>query len=295
VQRAGDVIPEVVGPVLEKREGDLPLPEEPTHCPDCGTALVQKAGEVALKCPNKQCPSQVSAKIRHYVGRGAMDIEGLGEKLIDRFLELGLLFDLASIYRLRNHREQLVGLEKLGDQSVDNLLNAIEESKTRPLDRFLFGLGIRFVGDRGAKDLATEFRSLDGFRHATYEQLIDIQDVGPRTAIEVEEWLQDPANQGLIDDLLACGVAPTEPEGPKSDIFAGQTFVFTGKLEKFSREAAEELVISMGGKAAGSVSKATNFVVAGPGAGSKLAKAEQLGVSVLTEDEFLAMLPEGAL
>ena len=295
VQRAGDVIPEVVGPVLDKREGDLPLPEEPTHCPDCGTELVQKAGEVALKCPNKQCPSQISAKIRHFVSRGAMDIEGLGEKLIDRFLELGLLFDLASIYRLKTHREQLVGLEKLGDQSVDNLLQAIEDSKNRPLDRFLFGLGIRFVGDRGAKDLAKEFRTLESFRNANYEQLVAIADVGPRTANEVEEWLQDPANQGLIDDLLASGVSPTEPEAPKSDLFAGQTFVFTGKLEKFSREAAEELVMSMGGKAAGSVSKATSYVVAGPGAGSKLAKAEQLGVSVLTEDEFLELLPEGAL
>ena len=295
VQRAGDVIPEVVGPVLERRLGDLALPEEPTHCPDCETPLLQKPGEVALKCPNKQCPAQISAKMRHFVGRGAMDIEGLGEKLIDRFLELGLLFDLASIYRLKEHREQMVGLEKLGDQSVDNLLHAIEESKMRPLDRFLYGLGIRFVGDRGAKDLAKEFRSLEAFRNATYEQLIAIQDVGPRTAIEVEEWLQDPANQGLIDDLLTCGVSPTEPEGPRSDAFAGQTYVFTGKLEKFSREAAEELVMTMGGKAAGSVSKATSYVIAGPGAGSKLAKAEQLGIPVLTEDEFLAMLPEGSL
>jgi DNA ligase (NAD+) len=295
VQRAGDVIPEVVGPVLEKRAGDLPIPEEPRECPECETPLVQKTGEVALRCPNKDCPAQISAKLRHFVSRTAMDIEGLGEKLIDRFLDLGILFDLPSIYRLHAHRDQMIGLEKLGELSVDNLLAAIEGSKTRPLDRFLFGLGIRFVGDRGAKDLAKEFRSLDAFRNATFESLIAIPDVGPRTANEVEEWLQDPANQGMLDDLLACGVAPEEPEGPKSDQFAGQTFVFTGKLEKFSREAAEDLVLSMGGKAAGSVSKATSFVVAGPGAGSKLAKAEQLDVPVLSEDDFLAMLPEGAL
>lgn len=295
VQRAGDVIPEVVGPVLDKREGDLPLPPVPAECPECQTPLIEIPGQVILRCPNKQCPAQISAKIRHFVHRGAMDIEGLGEKLIDRFLELGLLFDLPSIYKLKNHREQLVGLEKLGEQSIDNLLSAIEASKTRPLDRFLFGLGIRFVGDRGAKDLAKEFRSLERFRAATQEDLMAITDVGPRTATEVEEWLQDPVNQGLIDDLLECGVAPVEPEGPKSDLFAGQTFVFTGKLEKFSRDAAEELVMQMGGKAAGSVSKQTSYVVAGPGAGSKLAKAEQLGVAVLTEDEFLAMLPEGSL
>jgi len=295
VQRAGDVIPEVVGPVLDKREGELPIPETPTACPECETPLVEKPGEVILRCPNKQCPAQISAKLRHFVSRGAMDIEGLGEKLIDRFLELGLLFDLPSIYKLKGHREQLIGLEKLGEQSVDNLLNAIEASKNKPLDRFLFGLGIRFVGDRSAKDLAKEFRSLAAFRQATVEQLVAIPDVGMRTAEEIEEWLQDPANQGLIDDLLACGVSPIEPEAPKSDAFAGQTFVFTGKLEKFSREAAEELVLQMGGKAAGSVSKNTSFVVAGPGAGSKLDKAEQLGVTVLTEDEFLEMLPEGAL
>ncbi|MCC7231293.1 MAG: NAD-dependent DNA ligase LigA, partial [Fimbriimonadaceae bacterium] len=295
VQRAGDVIPEVVGPVLERRLEDLPLPLEPSECPECQTPLVQKVGEVALRCPNKECPAQVAAKIRHFVSRGAMDIEGLGEKLIERFLELGFLYDLPSIYRLKDHREDLVGLEKLGEQSVANLLEAIESSKARPLDRFLFGLGIRFVGDRGAKDLAAEFRSLEKLRQANYEELVQVADVGPRTATEVEEWLQDPANQTLIDQLLECGVAPVEPEGPKSDRFAGMTFVFTGKLEQFSREAAEELVQQMGGKAAGSVSKLTNYVVAGPGAGSKLAKAEQLGVKVLTEDEFLEMLPEGSL
>ena len=295
IQRAGDVIPEVVGPVLDKRDGDLPLPVTPTHCPECETALVERTGEAILRCPNKQCPAQIAAKLRHFVSRGAMDIEGLGEKLIDRFLELGLLFDLPSIYKLVNHRDQLIGLEKLGETSVDNLLKSIEDSKTCPLDRFLFGLGIRFVGDRGARDLATEFRTLSAFRKATFEDLIAIPDVGPRTANEVEEWLQDPANQGLIDDLLNCGVSPIEPEPPTSDQFAGMTFVFTGKLEKFSREAAEELVMQMGGKASGSVSKNTNYVVAGPGAGSKLAKAEQLGVAVLNEDEFLEMLPEGSL
>lgn len=295
VQRAGDVIPEVVGPVLDKRTEELPVPVAPTECPECGTALFQKPGEVILRCPNKHCPAQISAKIRHFVSRGAMDIEGLGEKLIDRFLELNFILDLPSIYRLKDYREELIGLEKLGEQSVDNLLEAIEASKTQSLDRFVFGLGIRFVGDRGAKDLAKEFRSLDRLLAATYEDLIAIADVGPRTAAEVEEWLQDPANQELVKSLRDCGVAPTEPEGPTSDQFSGQTFVFTGKLEQFAREAAEELVMKMGGKAAGSVSKATTYVVAGPGAGSKLAKAEQLGVAVLTEEDFLAMLPEGSL
>jgi DNA ligase (NAD+) len=295
IQRAGDVIPEVVGPVLDKRTEDLPRPETPSACPECETPLVEKPGEVILRCPNKHCPAQIAAKIRHFVSRGAMDIEGLGEKLIDRFLELNLLSDLPSIYRLKEHREELIGLEKLGEQSVDNLLSAIEASKTQTLDRFLFGLGIRFVGDRGAKDLAKEFRTLDRFLELTYDDLIAVPDVGPRTASEIAEWLEEEENQNLVRALRDCGVTPTEPEGPISDLFSGQTFVFTGKLEKFSREAAEELVMKMGGKAAGSVSKATTYVVAGPGAGSKLAKAEQLEVTVLTEDEFLEMLPEGSL
>jgi len=295
VQRAGDVIPEVVGPVLEKRETDLPVPVEPTECPECQGPVSRQEGQVALKCSNPACPAQISAKIRHFCSRGAMDIEGLGDKLILRFLEEGLLNDLPSIYRLKDKREQMVSLEGRGELSTQNLLDAIESSKKRPLDRFLFALGIRFVGEKGAKDLALHFRSLEALRHATYEQLIAVPDVGPRTASEVETFFEDQSNQALIDELLSLGVCPVEPEAPTSDLFAGKTLVFTGKLERFSREAAEELVMKLGGKAAGSVSKLTSYVVAGPGAGSKLAKAEQLGVPVLTEEEFLSMLPEGAL
>jgi len=295
IQRAGDVIPEVVGPVIERREGNLPVPAEPTNCPDCQAPLSRNEGQVALLCRNKACPSQIAAKLRHFASRNAMDIEGLGDKLIERFLETGFLTDLPSIYRLKDRREELVVLDRLGAQSVDNLLAAIDATRTRPLDRFLFALGIRYVGERGAKDLARAFRTLESLRRADYTQLIEVPDVGPRTASEIEEFFEEEDNQRLIDQLLEAGVAPTEPEGPVSDLFAGQTVVFTGKLERFSREAAEDLVMKMGGKAAGSVSKLTTFVVAGPGAGSKLAKAEQLGVPVLTEDEFLARLPDGSL
>ncbi len=295
VQRAGDVIPEVVGPVLEKRTEDLQIPAEPNECPECKTALIRKPGEVALKCPNKHCPAQISAKLQHFVSRKAMDIEGLGEKLIDRLLELGFLSDLPSIYRLRDRREELIVLDRLGEQSINNLIDSIEKSKTRPLDRFLFALGIRFMGDRGASDIAREFRTLEGFRSATYEALVAIDEVGPRTASEITEWLGEEENHGILDEFLALGVAPVELEAPKSDLFTGKTFVFTGKLERFARDVAEAFVMSMGGKASGSVSKQTSFVVAGPGAGSKLQKAEQLGVAVLTEDEFLEMVPAGAL
>jgi DNA ligase (NAD+) len=182
----------------------------------------------------------------------------------------------------------------MGEQSVQKLLEAIEGSKSRPLDRFLFALGIRQVGERCARDLARDFRTLDALRHCTYEQLTAVPDVGPTTAREIEGFFEDADNRAQLDDFLTLGVAPVESEAPLSDLFAGQTIVFTGKLERFSREAAEEFVLKMGGKAAGSVSKSTAFVVAGPGAGSKLTKAEQLGVPVLTEQDFLAKLPEGA-
>lgn len=296
VQRAGDVIPEVVGPVLEKRPPDAVPHVPPTKCPNCDTTLVRDEGMTVLRCPNTRgCPAQVQRKLEHFASRGAMDIEGLGEKQIARFVDLGWLHDLPSIYHLHKKRDDMLALERMGEQSVTNLLEAIEASKERPLDRFLYGLGIRFVGDRTAGDLAREFGSLESFRRATYDDLEQIADIGPKTAEMVSEWLSEEENQAIIQGLLDAGVKPVEAAKPTGNLFEGQTIVFTGKLEKFSREDAEALVMSQGGKAAGSVSKNTTFVVAGPGAGSKLAKAEQLGVEVLTEDEFLARLPEGLL
>ncbi|MGV3616931.1 MAG: NAD-dependent DNA ligase LigA [Fimbriimonas sp.] len=295
IQRAGDVIPEVVGPVLERREGELPLPQEPTECPSCGTPVKREEGQVFLKCPNRSCPAQISMKLQHFVGRKMMDIEGLGEKIIDRFLELGFLTDVASIYRLHERKEEMCGLERMGEQSVANLLRNIEESKTRPLARFIFALGIPEVGERGAVDLVRELRTLEAIRQTDYDGLLAVPGVGPRTASEIQQWFEDEENRRVVDELLAHGVAPVEGEAPASDLFAGKTFVFTGKLEKFSREQAEAVVQNMGGKAAGSVSKNTSYLVAGPGAGSKLTKAEQLKVEVLDEDGFLALLPEGTL
>ncbi len=295
VQRAGDVIPEVVGPVLDKRAEGLTPPEEPTHCPECNAELVHVGGEIALRCPNKACPAQIEAKIAHFVSRKAMDIDGFGPKLIHRLLEVGYLTDLPSLYRLKDRRDAMVEMDRLGDQSVAKILENIELSKHRPLDKFLFGLGIRFLGERGAQELAAHFRTLEQIRSADYDHFLEVNDVGPRTARELQEWFEEEANQQMLDDFRVVGVVPTEAAAPEGDTFAGSTLVFTGKLEKFTREDAEQLVMKLGGKAAGSVSKATTYLVAGPGAGSKLAKAESLGVPVLTEDEFLRMLPEGSL
>jgi len=295
VQRAGDVIPEVVGPVLEKRTPEARVPAVPTHCPVCNTAAVRKEGEVVLKCPNRACPAQIAGKLEHFVGRRMMDIDGLGEKLIHRLLELGYLVDLPSIYRLHERRTELVELDRLGEQSIDNLLAGIEASKRRPLARFLHALGIPELGEKGSQDLARELRSLDAVRSADYDTLLALPNIGPRTASEIQEFFEEEENRRIVDELLATGVEPEEGAAPESDLFAGQTFVFTGKLERFTREAAEEVVGRLGGKTAGSVSKLTSVVVAGPGAGSKLAKAESLGVKVMTESEFLELLPEGAL
>ena len=292
VQRAGDVIPEVVGPDLSRRSPDSVAPQPPTHCPVCNTPLVRPEGMVFLKCPNsKGCPAQIRTSLQHFVGRKMMDIDGLGEKQIERFLELGYLTDVASIYRLHLHRAELVELDRMGEQSVDNLLAAIEASKQRPLPKLIFALGIPEVGERGGQDLARAFGTLEALRRAHYDDLVSIDGFGPKTASQVELWFEDEDNQRLIEDLLAAGVSPVEAEAPTGDQFAGMTFVFTGKLEKLTREDAEATVMKLGGKASGSVSAKTNYVVAGPGAGSKLAKAEQLGIPVLTEDEYLAMLP----
>lgn len=295
VQRAGDVIPEVLGPVLDKRKGDLPRPVAPEVCPDCQSNLVQDEGYVALRCPNKGCPAQVSAKLIHFASRGAMDIEGLGEKQIVRLLELGLLSDVPSIFDLHLHREALIGLDRMGESSVANLLEAIEQSKSRPLDKLIFGLGIRYVGDRTARDLAKRYKSLEALRHASYGDLIEIADIGPRTASEIETWVEEPENQTMLDALIERGVNPVVEEVRLGDLFEGQTVVFTGKLERFERSAAEAVVEKLGGKSASSVSKNTSLVVAGPGAGSKLAKAEQLGVTVIDEEQFVSMLPAGTL
>ncbi len=293
VQRAGDVIPEVVGPVLEQRPENSVSVERPTRCPICSTELVQDEGYVAWRCPNKKgCDAQIAHKIIHFASRKMMDIDGLGEKQVFRYLELGWLTDVSSIFKLREFEAELKELDRMGEQSTANLLEAIENCKSRPLDRFIFALGIPGVGERTAKDLAREFHTLDRLRAATLEEIDDVPDIGERTATEIRMWLDDEENQKILDELVELEVRPIEADAPTSDLFAGKTFVFTGKLS-FNRESAEALVMKLGGKSAGSVSKNTSFVVAGPGAGSKLGKAEKLEIEILNEEQFLALLPDG--
>ena len=286
VRRAGEVIPEVVSFVASKEHEARPRPQPPKNCPVCETQLVRKEAEAALRCPNRLCPAQIAQRLVHFVSRRAMDIDGLGEKLILRLLDLGFLTDLASIFRLRDHREDLVNLDRMGEQSVSNLLNAIEGSKNAPLQRFIYGLGIRQVGEATAFDLAGAFGSFDALRAATYEDLVGVRDIGPTTAGGIVEFFQDDENSKLVDDLFAAGVQPQEISRNESGRFEGMTIVFTGKLERMTREEAEATVRQGGGTAAGSVSKSTTMVVAGPAAGTKLDKAKQLGVEIITEQDF---------
>lgn len=296
VERAGDVIPAVVEPVLDSKHTSREIPQAPTHCPVCRTELKQTPGEVALRCPNKTCPAQIAERIVHFVSRNAMDIEGFGEKLVLRLLEEGFVEDVADLYVLHNRASELIALDRMGEQSVANLLDAIETSKTRPLNRLVFALGIRHVGESGAFALAAHFGDFERLTAATFEELLQVPDVGPNTAGEIIEFFQDEENRNMISRLLSNGVAPQPIERTTTDSeFSGKTIVFTGKLEQLTRERAEEIVRKLGATAAGSVSKKTDLVVAGPGAGSKLEAASKHGIKVISEEEFLKLLPQGTL
>jgi len=288
VERAGDVIPDIVQVVTEKRTGaEQPIPE-PTECPACGSAVARETGEVVPRCQGLSCPARLKEGLKHYCSRGAMDIEGLGDRLIDQLLRLEMVKNITDLYRL--NREDLFQFERMGEKLADNLLSAIEASKQRPFDRFLFALGIRHVGSHLAKVLSRRFGSLDALAAADPEQLLAIHEVGPQIAASVTRFFADPHNLEILNQLKELGVTPLATEQSRGDKLQGKVFVFTGSLERFSRKEGETLVEAQGGRASGSVSKKTDYVVAGPGAGSKLARAEQLGITVLDEEQFLELI-----
>lgn len=291
VQRAGDVIPEVVEVVASERNGSERIFTMPANCPSCGTPLVRPEGEAVRRCPNRTCPEKQRQRLQHFVSRNAMDIESLGGKRIDQLIDAGLVRDAADLYYLT--REQLLPLERMGEKLASNILSAIEQSKTRPLNRVINALAIRHVGEHTASVLANHFGSLEALMNASVEELAAVHEIGETTAESIHAFFADPENRNLVQRLLAAGVRPQPPEhAPRSDRFAGQTFVFTGTLTRFTREEAEALVRQGGGRASGSVSRQTTYVVAGEKAGSKLAKARELGVPILTEEEFEKMLEE---
>jgi DNA ligase (NAD+) len=291
VERAGDVIPAVVRVLTERRAADAQPPLPPERCPECGSEVVRIADEVAVRCMGLSCPPQIRESIMHFASRNAMDIDGLGEKLIEQCLSLGLVQSVADLYRLT--RDDFMKFERMGEKLAANLLAAIENSKKRDLGRFIFALGIRHVGERTAKSLAQAFGSLENLERATFEELTSIRDIGATVAQSICTFFDNQENIAVIRRMLEAGVTPAVELKQVGGRFTGKTFVFTGALSRFTREEAQRLVEAEGGTAVGSVSKKTAFVVAGEDAGSKLAKARELGVTVLTEDEFVALMEQG--
>lgn len=294
VKKAGDIIPEVVNVLADSRTGEEIDFQMPTHCPECESELVRLEGEVALRCINPKCPAQIREGLIHFVSRDAMNIDGLGEKVISQLFAEQLIEDVADIYKLT--REQLLALERMGEKSVSNLLQAIEASKSNSLEKLLFGLGIRHVGAKAAKTLAIEFDTIDRLAVATYEELTAINEIGDKMADSIVSYFELEEVKELLEELKAIGVN-TEYKGPKpvsiedsTSFFAGKTIVLTGKLEQLSRNEAKEEIEKLGGKVSGSVSKKTDLVIAGEDAGSKLTKAEELGVEVWNEEKMIEEL-----
>jgi DNA ligase (NAD+) len=289
VEKAGEIIPAVIGVVTVRRGPDSEPYHFPENCPECSTPVVKLPGEVAWRCPNLTCPAQVRRRIEHFASKQCMDIEGLGEAVVDQLVTRGLVHTISDLYRLR--QDDLATLEKFAEKSAQNLAAALVTSKTAELWRFLHGLGIPGVGASSAKDLARHFRSVSALVAASEGELLAIEGVGEKTARAIRAFFNEPANRILVDELRDLGVEPAPPvQAAGVASFAGKTFVLTGTLETMTREDATARIEAAGGKVSGSVSKKTSYVVAGAEAGSKLEKAQKLGVPVLSEQEFLALL-----
>jgi DNA ligase (NAD+) len=293
IEKGGEIIPKVIGPVLDARPpGGLPEWQMPTHCPFCDSALVKPDEEVVWRCENVSCPARIRRALLHFASRRAMNIDGLGESLVDQLVTTGLVRDYADLFALDVDR--LAALERMGKKSATTLVAEIDRSRQSELWRLLHGIGIRHVGEGGARALARAFRSMAALRAASVEQLESVSDVGPVVARSVRSFLDEPRNSAVIDRLAAAGVRMEDEAGagaaPPVQPLAGRTYVITGTLEAMSREAAEEAITALGGKVSGSISRKTTGLIVGRDAGSKLDKARTLGVPELDEAAFLALI-----
>lgn len=290
INKAGEIIPEVLRVVVEKRTGDEKEVEIPNVCPECGWRVERQGEEAAIRCTNPHCPALGREGLIHFVSRDAMNIDGCGPSVINALLDAGLVRDAADLYSLR--KEDLLKLERMGEKSADNLLAALGESKKNELDKLLFALGIRHVGAKVARILATEFGSMEKLQQAQPEELAQIRDIGDKIAESAVTWLNVPANIDLVERLAAAGLTMTftPPASQEDNPFFGKTLVFTGTMPTLGRAEAKTMAQDVGAKVSGSVSKKTDYVIAGAEAGSKLEKAQQLGVTVIDEAEFLHLL-----
>jgi len=282
IQRAGDVIPEVVQVITSKRKGTEKKFRMPSKCPVCGAEVIKD--EAIHRCNGLDCPAQLKGRIKHFASKRAMNIEGLGVKLTDQLVEKGLIKDVADIYYV--NKKELIELERMADKSAQNIIDAIEKSKTKPLSKFLYALGIRHVGETTAEDLARHFPRLDDLFHLSEEDLMEIEGIGPEVAASVIQFFRDKKNKESIELLKKAGVKVIEPKIKEKGKLTGKTFLFTGTLKTFGREEARNLVESLGGMTASSVSKKVDYVVVGEDPGSKSEKTKELGIKTLTEEEF---------
>ena len=288
VEKGGDIIPKVVDVLKDHRPDGAQEVVPPTHCPVCGEPVHKLEDEVAIRCINQGCPAIVLQSITHFASRKAMDIEGLGWQTVEALLNEGLVTDTASIYELTV--EQVANLERKGEKSATKLIENIDRSKTNELSRLIFALGIRMVGERAAKILAERFRTVDALMNATTGELVEVHEIGPKVAESITFYFSIPANRERIEKMQRLGLAPTHTATATGDRLAGKTVVVTGTLSRYSRDEIHKMIEREGGKASGSVSSKTSYLVAGESAGSKLEKARSLGVEVLSEDEFLALV-----
>ncbi len=295
VERAGEVIPQVVRPLVEQRDGGERTVSMPDECPSCEQSIVHREGEAMSYCVNASCPAQLVRLIEHFVSRGAMDIEGLGIKQGQALIDAGILKDVADIYTLSDHREELLSMERMGEKSVSNLLDAVEKSKSQPLSRVLVALGISFVGSEVAAVLARHFGSMDKIRAAEVDHLVALDSIGPKIAESVVDYFENPSNGHVVDKLTAAKVNMEEESASASvggASLEGLRFVVTGRLSSYSRSEIQGRIKELGGAVSGSVSKRTDYLVAGEGGGSKLADAERLEVAVLSEEDFETLITE---
>ncbi len=288
IEKAGEIIPAVVKVVTEKRTGDETEFSMPTRCPVCDSEVEKREGEVAVRCTNLQCPAQVKNWLTHFASRGAMDINGLGESLVEQLVDSGLVKNPAELYSLQ--KIEVLGLERMGEKSAENLIQGIADSKKRPFEKVLFGLGIRHVGKGAASILANEFKNIDALMAADVERMETIHDIGPIVGKSVVEYFQSPQSRAVLDQLRNAGVNFEQADTGGSNELEGLTFVLTGSMETMTRDEAGDRIKKRGGKVSGSVSKNTSYLVAGESAGSKLTKAEKLGVTILSEEQLIALL-----
>jgi DNA ligase (NAD+) len=294
IEKGGDVIPKVTSVIKERRGKDTKPYKIPERCPVCNTKLEKPEDEVYYYCPNYNCPAQVHGRIGHFVSRNAMEIEGLGESIIQIFLEKGFLKTYADIYDLKKYKDELMGLERFGTKSIENILAAIEESKNKPFDKVLFALGIRHIGERTAKILANHFGTIDNLAKASGEEIQNVHEIGPKIADSVSAFFRDKKNIELVNKLKKAGLKfeadKKKTSGKINERVNGKTFVLTGTLENHKRDDAQKIIEDLGGRVSSSVSKKTDYILAGDDAGSKLDKAKELGVKVIGEKDFETMI-----